>query len=214
MRQYSKWHWVLVGRIKKGMKWTYLLLVDLGDTDGVIEDEGSEDWSGFKGIAQITSGVKVWDKKAGSGKETRGSFFWKQSSENKRLQSQSSCRQLFEARPVLRFKRTQAFLGWPTGLLALMYFLGTSRFWRLGLSQSSSCPHPSPPPSLIPSLPFLLLCLPLCFSSNFIIFYFNWFMRFKFLKFRDVFFLVPSLPVPVPEATGFTSCVWNFPEIL
>lgn len=32
-----------MGRIKKGMKWTYLLLVDLGDTDGVIEDEGSED---------------------------------------------------------------------------------------------------------------------------------------------------------------------------
>lgn len=59
MRQYSKRHWVLVGRIKKGMKWTYLLLVDLGDTDGVVEDEGSEDRSGFKGIAQITSEVKV-----------------------------------------------------------------------------------------------------------------------------------------------------------
>lgn len=45
MRQDSKGHWVLEGRIKKEMKRAYLQLADVGDTDAyfrVIEDDAQK----------------------------------------------------------------------------------------------------------------------------------------------------------------------------
>lgn len=86
------------------MKRAHLLLADVGDTEvhfRVIEDEGSEDSAvTSEELLRPPVGRGSAIRRPGQGKRQYGASSGKQSCGNKRLQSQRSRRQLFEADPV------------------------------------------------------------------------------------------------------------------